>query len=224
MTQAYGSGWEAFFAEQQRQPYYQQLMAFLAGRKEAGALVYPPRHQWFHAFAKTPLERVKVVILGQDPYHGPGQAHGLSFSVPEGVPFPPSLRNIFQELQSDMGLPMPTSGDLTPWATQGVLLLNAVLTVEEKQAGSHAKQGWERFTDKAIAYLAQQREGLVFVLWGAYAQQKVKHIDLNRHCVLKAPHPSPLSAYRGFFGSRPFSQVNAYLQAQGQLPIDWRLP
>lgn len=215
--------WQAFIAEEQAQPYFQQMLGFLQQRQQAGASIYPPQAQWFSAFAHTPLTQVKVVILGQDPYHGAGQAHGLSFSVTKGTALPPSLRNIYKELNDDLAVPAPLSGDLSQWAEQGVLLLNAVLTVEEKQPGSHAKQGWETFTDRAIAHVAEHNQGVVFVLWGAYAQQKAQHIDLSQHKVIRAPHPSPLSAYRGFFGSKPFSQINAHLAAQGKTEIDWSL-
>lgn len=166
-------------------------------------------------------DKVKVVIIGQDPYHGPGQAHGLCFSVNDGVPFPPSLQNIFKEIQSDLGAPIPTSGNLTRWANQGVLLLNATLTVRAHQAGSHQRQGWEEFTDAAIRVLAEQRENIVFILWGSYAQKKGAFIDRNKHLVLASAHPSPLSAYNGFFGNKHFSRTNEYLQAHGQTPIEW---
>lgn len=215
--------WQAVLGQEFDLPYMQQLRMFLQQQKALGKVIFPPMPLIFNAFNHTPFEQVRVVILGQDPYHGPNQAHGLSFSVPDGVPPPPSLQNIFKELQSDLGLPLANHGNLTPWANQGVLLLNATLTVEQAQAGSHQQQGWEQFTDAAIAALNQQRQGLVFVLWGSYAQKKGAFIDTRRHLVLKSAHPSPLSSYRGFFGSRPFSKINAYLQAQGQRPIDWRL-
>lgn len=216
--------WKALCQREMSKPYFQQLANFLAARETAGATIFPPKADWFNAFVHTPYAEVKVVILGQDPYHGAGQAHGLSFSVPAETPLPPSLRNIYKELSADLSIAMPSTGNLTPWAQQGVLLLNAVLTVEEKQAGSHAKQGWEIFTDNVIAHLAEHKQGLVFVLWGAYAQQKAKHIDLSSHKVIAAPHPSPLSAHRGFFGTRPFSQINEYFVAQGREAIDWHLP
>lgn len=216
--------WQQLFSREHSQPYFQQLLTFLTAREEAGAAIFPPKKEWFNAFVQTPFAAVKVVVLGQDPYHGAGQAHGLSFSVPEGVPLPPSLRNIYKELTADLDTTTPSTGDLTHWAQQGVLLLNAVLTVEEKQPGSHAKQGWETFTDNVIAHLAREKSGVVFVLWGAYAQKKAKHIDLSQHKVITAPHPSPLSAHRGFFGTRPFSQINTYLAEQGEKVIDWRLP
>lgn len=206
------------------QPYMQQLRQFLQAEKCAGKTVYPPSDQWFNAFCLTPFESVKVVILGQDPYHGPGQAHGLCFSVQPGVPAPPSLVNIFKELESDLGIPVSRHGCLTHWAEQGVLLLNSVLTVERGSAGAHQGKGWERFTDRAIQCLAEEREGLVFMLWGSYAMKKGQFIDRRRHCVLTAPHPSPLSAHRGFLGCRHFSQANAYLEKKGLAPIDWALP
>lgn len=200
------------------------LSAFLRERKARGARVYPPGPQIFAAFEATAFEAVKVVILGQDPYHGRGQAHGLSFSVPPGVPVPPSLDNIFKEIESDLGIARPGHGCLLPWAQRGVLLLNAVLTVEEGRAGAHQGKGWEGFTDHVVQTLNQQREGLVFLLWGSYAQAKGRVIDPSRHRVLKAPHPSPLSAHRGFFGCRHFSAANAYLNRRGLAPIDWSLP
>jgi len=199
------------------------LSAFLRAEKTKGRVIHPPGPQIFNAFNRTPFEAVRVVILGQDPYHGPGLAHGLSFSVPDGVPPPPSLQNIFKEIERDLGLPRPTSGNLTPWSDRGVLLLNAVLTVETGKAGSHQGKGWEAFTDTAIAALSGQREGLVFMLWGAYAQAKGGIIDRSRHCVLRAPHPSPLSAHRGFLGCGHFSAANRYLQGRGQPPMDWRI-
>ncbi|WP_445363735.1 uracil-DNA glycosylase [Microbulbifer sp. ANSA003] len=206
------------------QPYMTQLRQFLKGEKAAGKKIYPVGGQIFNAFNSTPFDQVKVVILGQDPYHGVGQAHGLCFSVMPGVRIPPSLQNIFKELHSDMGIPPAHHGCLQPWAEQGVLLLNATLTVEDSKAGAHQGQGWEQFTDAAIHKLAEQREGLVFVLWGSYAQKKGGFIDRNKHLVLRAPHPSPLSAHRGFFGTRPFSQANHWLQQRGEKPIEWALP
>lgn len=200
------------------------LAAFLRARKAAGARIYPPGPQIFAAFDATPFEQVKVVVLGQDPYHGPGQAHGLCFSVQPGVSVPPSLENIFKEIHRDLGLPRPDHGYLMPWAHRGVLLLNAVLTVEEGRAGAHQGKGWEGFTDHVVDTLNREREGLVFLLWGSYAQAKGKVIDPRRHRVLKAPHPSPLSAHRGFIGCGHFSAANDYLARQGQAPIDWSLP
>jgi uracil-DNA glycosylase len=201
----------------------QELAAFLRSEKSRGKTIYPPGALIFNAFRHAPFEAVKVVVLGQDPYHGPGQAHGLSFSVPDGVPPPPSLQNIYKELERDLGIPRPSTGNLTPWAEQGVLLLNAVLTVEQAKPGSHQNRGWEEFTDAAIASLAEDRDGLVFLLWGAYAQAKGRVIDNRRHCVLRAPHPSPLSAHRGFLGCGHFSAANRYLQGRGVKPINWRL-
>lgn len=215
--------WQQVLGEELQQPYMQELRDFLRAEKQAGKEIYPPSPLIFNAFNHTPFDQVRVVIIGQDPYHGPGQAMGLSFSVPQGVKVPPSLVNIYKELGTDLGLQMSGSGDLTPWADQGVLLLNATLTVEAAKAGSHQKKGWEQFTDAAIQALNEQREGLVFVLWGSYAQKKGRVIDSERHLVLKSAHPSPLSAYRGFFGSRQFSQINQYLSTKGQVAIEWQL-
>lgn len=183
--------------------------------------IFPPAKLIFNAFEHTPFDKVKVVILGQDPYHNDGQAHGLSFSVPDGIPAPPSLVNIFKEINRDLGIPVPRSGNLTRWANQGVLLLNATLTVQAHMAGSHQKKGWEAFTDAAIHQLAEKRENLVFILWGAYAQKKASFIDPNKHLVLRSVHPSPLSAYNGFFGNSHFSTANRYLQSKGIVPIEW---
>ncbi len=216
-------GWLAVIGEEFDKPYMQELRAFLQAEKQAGKTIYPPGSLWFNAFNTTPFDKVKVVILGQDPYHGPHQAHGLCFSVQKGIPFPPSLQNIFKEINTDLQLPYPSHGCLQSWAEQGVLLLNAVLTVEQSRAASHQGRGWETFTDAAVAALNQQREGLVFLLWGSYAQKKGAIIDQSKHLVLKSPHPSPLSAHRGFFGNRHFSQANQYLQQQGQEPINWQL-
>ena len=202
----------------------QQLSTFLRQRKAVGATVFPPGPQIFAAFDATPFNAVKVVVLGQDPYHGPGQAHGLCFSVLPGVPVPPSLLNIYEELESDVGFVRPEHGYLMPWARQGVLLLNSVLTVEAGQPGAHQGKGWEGFTDHVVDVLNREREGLVFLLWGSYAQAKGKVIDTRRHRVLKAPHPSPLSAHRGFLGCKHFSATNQYLQRTGQGVVDWRLP
>jgi len=203
-----------------------ELRAYLAHRKAQSAVVFPHSSEWFSAFALTPFKEVKVVILGQDPYHGPGQAHGLSFSVPEGTAIPPSLLNIFKEIDSDIGhesssLVTNRQGCLIPWAEQGVFLLNSVLTVEQGQAASHQGRGWESFTDSVISQLSAEREGLVFMLWGSYAQKKGQVIDAKRHLVLKCPHPSPLSAHRGFLGCRHFSQANHWLEARSVEPIDW---
>jgi len=216
--------WYAILQQEFEKPYMTELRNFLRAEKAAGKVIYPPGPQVFNAFNSTPFDQVKVVILGQDPYHGPGQAHGLCFSVKPGVPLPPSLQNIFKELQSDLGVAPPDHGCLQPWAEQGVLLLNATLTVERGRAGAHQGRGWEQFTDAAIHKLAEQRQGLVFILWGSYAQKKGAFIDRNKHLVLRAPHPSPLSAHRGFFGTRPFSQANGYLENNGVEPIDWALP
>jgi uracil-DNA glycosylase len=202
--------------------YFAKLKQFLLEEK-ARYNVYPSGSNIFNAFNSTPFHRVKVVILGQDPYHGPGQAHGLCFSVPTGVQQPPSLVNIFKEIQSDLGIAVPSHGNLQKWANEGVLLLNATLTVRAHQAGSHQGRGWEQFTDAAITKLSEQRQHIVFMLWGAYAQAKVKLIDTQKHYVLKAPHPSPLSSYRGFFGCKHFSLANAYLEKMGLGPIDWSL-
>lgn len=216
--------WKAHLLDEFQQPYMQTLREFLANRKRLGRTVYPPGHLIFNALNSTPFEQVRVVILGQDPYHGPGQAHGLCFSVNPGVPLPPSLQNIFKELQADLGIERPPHGCLGNWAEQGVLLLNAVLTVEAGNAASHEGQGWERFTDAVVGKVNELREHVVFLLWGSYAQKKGSIIDTRRHLVLKAPHPSPLSARRGFFGCRHFSKANDYLRATGQAPIDWSLP
>ena len=201
-------------------PYFALLTDFVR-HEYATTRVYPPGSQMFAAFDACPFDKVKVVILGQDPYHEPGQAHGLCFSVNDGVPFPPSLQNIFKEIHDYIGTPVPMSGDLTRWANQGVLLLNATLTVRAHQAGSHQNKGWEQFTDAVIHRLAQERENIVFILWGSYAQRKGEFIDRSRHLVLQSPHPSPLSAHRGFFGNRHFSRTNEYLTAHGIEPILW---
>ena len=217
-------GWMAELGEEFDKDYMRGLKQFLIAEKGAGKVIYPPGSQWFAAFNTTPFDQVKVVILGQDPYHGPSQAHGLCFSVLPGVDIPPSLRNIYQELHNDLGIVPPAHGCLTHWAEQGVLLLNATLTVERSNAGAHQGRGWEQFTDCAVQALNAQRSGIVFLLWGSYAQKKGAIIDTSKHLVLKAPHPSPLSAHRGFFGCRHFSKTSDYLQRQGQQPIDWQLP
>lgn len=201
----------------------QTLASFLRQENAKGKQIFPPNEQLFAALNATPFENVKVVILGQDPYHGYGQAHGLSFSVPDGVPTPPSLLNIYKELTREYAIATPTSGNLSAWANQGVLLLNSVLTVENGRPGSHKDKGWEGFTDQVIQQLVNQRQGLVFMLWGAYAQAKGRIINSQHHCVLRAPHPSPLSAYRGFIGCGHFASANRYLQSRGIPPIDWRL-
>jgi len=216
--------WKARVGDYLARPEMQALSTFLRQRKQAGARVFPPGPQIFAAFDATPFDAVKVVILGQDPYHGAGQAHGLCFSVQPGTPVPPSLQNIYKELASDIGFTPPDHGCLTPWAEHGVLLLNSVLTVEEGRAGAHQGKGWEGFTDHVIQTLAAEREHLVFLLWGSYAQAKGKVIDPRTHRVLKAPHPSPLSAHRGFLGCRHFSQANEYLARHGLGAVDWRLP
>ena len=215
--------WLAVIGDELHKPYMEALRDFLKQEKAAGKTIYPPGPQIFNAFNHTPFEKVKVVIIGQDPYHGPGQAHGLSFSVPKGVDLPPSLQNIFKEISADLNIPMSRNGDLTPWADQGVLLLNATLTVEQAKAGAHQNKGWEQFTDAAIAALNQHREHLAFVLWGSYAQKKGDVIDAKRHLVLKSVHPSPLSAHRGFFGNHQFSTINQYLIDHQQTPINWQL-
>ncbi len=215
--------WLALLREEFEQPYMRNLKQFLLTEKQQGKVIYPASDLIFNALNTTPFDSVKVVILGQDPYHGPGQAHGLCFSVLPGVRTPPSLQNIFKELQQDTGFTIPANGYLQPWAEQGVLLLNATLTVEQNRAGSHQGKGWEQFTDKAIQLLNEKREGLVFLLWGSYAQKKGQFIDTNKHLVLKAPHPSPLSAHRGFFGTRHFSKANTYLQNNRLSPINWEL-
>ncbi len=222
------TSWLAVIGDELEKPYMQALRGFLKQEKAAGKIIYPPSPLIFNAFNHAPFEQVRVVIIGQDPYHGQDdkgqpQAHGLSFSVPKGVAPPPSLVNIFKEIESDLGIRMSKNGDLTPWAGQGVLLLNATLTVEQAKAGSHQNKGWEAFTDAAIAALNKHREGLVFVLWGSYAQKKGTFIDEEKHLVLKSVHPSPLSAHRGFFGNHQFYTINQYLIKHGQTPIDWQL-
>ena len=216
--------WLRLLGEEFEKPYMAALKAFLVDEKKRGKVIFPAGENWFNALNTTPFDKVRVVILGQDPYHGPGQAHGLCFSVQKGVPAPPSLLNIFKELETDLGIPMPRHGCLQHWAEQGVLLLNSVLTVERGRAGSHQGRGWETFTDRCIEHLNREREGLVFLLWGSYALKKGQLIDRKRHLVLEAPHPSPLSAHRGFFGCGHFSKANRYLEQHGQTPIDWSLP
>jgi uracil-DNA glycosylase len=220
------NSWQAIIGEQLTQPYMQQLRAFLQQEKATGKTIYPASPLIFNAFNHTPFDQVRVVIIGQDPYHGDDkgtpQAHGLSFSVPSGVALPPSLQNIYKEIAADLNLPMSKNGDLTAWANQGVLLLNATLTVEQAQAGSHQNKGWETFTDAAITALNHHKTGLVFVLWGSYAQKKGAFINKDKHLVLQSVHPSPLSAHRGFFGNHQFSKINEYLIRQGQTPINWQ--
>ena len=205
-------------------PYMAELSQFLITEKQTGKTLFPPGSQIFYALDRTPFEKVKVVVLGQDPYHGDGQAHGLCFSVQPGVAPPPSLMNIYKEMESDLGLAPPPHGCLSRWADQGVLMLNSVLTVEAHKAGSHQGRGWEKFTDRVIRELEARRENLVFILWGGYARKKGSFINRERHMVIESPHPSPLSSYRGFFGSRPFSRTNSYLGETGQSLIDWELP
>lgn len=212
--------WRSRLSAEFEKPYFANLVAFVRHEYASGTC-YPPGRKIFNAFNSTPFEAVKVVILGQDPYHEPGQAMGLSFSVPEGTPLPPSLRNIYAEIRNELGTEPPASGDLTRWAEQGVLLLNATLTVRQGQAASHQRQGWEVFTDAAIRLLATEREHLVFMLWGAYAGAKAQFIDPQRHLVLRSAHPSPLSASRGFFGNHHFQLCNDYLRSHGQQPIQW---
>lgn len=212
--------WKQALAAEFEKDYFLRLTAFVRQEYQT-TTVYPPGRLIFNAFNLCPYEKVKVVIIGQDPYHGPGQAHGLCFSVNDGVPYPPSLQNIFKEIHDDTGAALPATGNLTRWAEQGVLLLNATLTVRAHCAGSHQRQGWEEFTDAAIRALAEHRDHLVFILWGAYAQKKGAFIDRNRHLVLSSVHPSPLSAYHGFFGNHHFSRANAYLQEHGETPICW---
>ncbi|MDR2847489.1 MAG: uracil-DNA glycosylase [Bacteroidales bacterium] len=214
--------WLAVLAEEFEKPYFAALKTFLVEEKRQYT-VYPPGQLIFNAFAHTPFHKVKVVILGQDPYHGSGQAHGLCFSVPDGVSPPPSLVNIFKEIQNDLGIPPSQSGNLELWADRGVFLLNATLTVRAATAGSHQNKGWEQFTDRVIALLSAQHEHLVFILWGNYARAKKTLIDRQKHLILEAAHPSPFSAYNGFFGCKHFSQANAYLQQNGKEPIEWKL-
>ena len=216
--------WADILAHEKQQPYFVQIMQFVAGERAAGKTIYPPSQDVFNAFNLTELDKVKVVILGQDPYHGPNQAHGLSFSVLPGVKTPPSLVNIYKELATDIpGFSIPQHGCLQSWAEQGVLLLNTVLTVEQAKAHSHAKIGWERFTNKVIQQLSEHCDGLIFLLWGSHAQKKGAIIDKQKHHLLSAPHPSPLSAYRGFLGCKHFSQTNALLTQQGKSPINWQV-
>ena len=216
------SSWKEALAGEFSKPYFESLVHFLRAEKAAGATIYPPGGQIFRAFELTPVDKVKVVILGQDPYHGPGQAHGLSFSVPVGVPAPPSLKNIFKEIESDLGVRMSGCPNLESWARQGVLLLNAVLTVRGGEAASHGKIGWQEFTDAVIKYISDNCEGVVFLLWGNFARTKAELIDSSRHVILQAAHPSPL-ARGAFFGCRHFSQANAALTASGRTPINWQL-
>ena len=214
--------WKDALADEFGKPYFESLVRFLHKEKSEGKMIFPPGSQIFKAFDLTPVDKVKVVILGQDPYHGPGQAHGLSFSVPENVPAPPSLKNIFKEIESDMGVRMSGYPNLESWARQGVLLLNAVLTVRSGEAASHSRIGWEQFTDAVIRYISDNCEGVVFMLWGNFARGKRELIDASRHCVLEAAHPSPL-ARGAFFGCRHFSRANAWLAGTGKSPVNWQL-
>lgn len=217
------SSWKKALLQEFSSPYMGDLRQFLRQEAASGKKIYPRGSDIFSAFNLTPLEKVEVVILGQDPYHGPGQAHGLSFSVKEGVRFPPSLLNIFKELHGDLHAPMPKSGDLSHWAEQGVLLLNSVLTVEDGKAASHRKKGWEQFTDKVIQTLSERDDPVVFILWGAFAHSKIPMIRVPPHAIIKSVHPSPLSAHNGFFGSKPFSRANQILKSWGKKEIDWSL-
>jgi uracil-DNA glycosylase len=214
--------WKAILKEEFDKQYFKELKEFLVAEK-ANHTVYPPGGLIFNAFRLTPFDRVRVVLLGQDPYHGQGQAHGLCFSVPSGIPSPPSLGNIFKEIERDLGIPVPLHGNLEKWARQGVLLLNATLTVRANQPGSHQRKGWESFTNAVISKLSEKRVGLIFLLWGKFAQEKEALIDTNRHYILKAAHPSPYSAYNGFFGCRHFSKTNEILKKHGLEEVDWRL-
>ena len=216
------NSWLEILNDEFNKQYFSDLKAFLLEEKKKYT-IYPPGKLIFNAFNTTPFDKVKVVILGQDPYHGPGQAHGLCFSVPDGITFPPSLRNIYKELNSDLNIPIPKSGNLTKWAKQGVLLLNATLTVRKAIAGSHQKKGWEIFTDAVIKKISDKKDNVVFILWGNYAQSKEKLINNEKHFIVKSVHPSPLSASRGFFGSKPFSKTNRYLESKGIKPIDWAI-
>ncbi|WP_373817805.1 uracil-DNA glycosylase [Glaesserella sp.] len=216
--------WKEAIGDEKSQPYFQQILQYVQNERANGKMIYPPQQEVFSAFSLTEFGDVKVVILGQDPYHGPNQAHGLSFSVKPGIAPPPSLVNMYKELAQDVGFQIPNHGYLIDWAKQGVLMLNTVLTVEQGKAHSHANIGWETFTDKVIHQLNQHRENIVFLLWGSHAQKKGQFIDRRRHCVLTAPHPSPLSAHRGFLGCRHFSKANEYLRSQGIGEIHWQLP
>lgn len=212
--------WQEVLQTEFDKPYFENLVGFVK-QEYASNTIFPPAGQIFNAFNTCPFNNVKVVILGQDPYHGPGQAHGLCFSVNDGIQFPPSLQNIFKEITADLGIPAPKTGNLTRWAEQGVLLLNATLTVRASQAGSHQGKGWEEFTDAVIKTISEKTENVVFILWGSYAIKKKSLINASKHCILTAPHPSPLSSYRGFFGCKHFSQTNTYLTSKGKTPIEW---
>lgn len=213
-------GWKSILAAEFEKPYFSSLVSFVKTQYQT-TTVYPPGSRIFHAFDACPWENLKVVILGQDPYINPGQAHGLSFSVPDGCPFPPSLLNIFKELEDDVHKPLPSSGNLEHWASQGVLLLNTVLTVQAGLSNSHQGKGWETFTDAVIQAISDKKEGIVFLLWGTPARKKAAQVDRQKHHILESPHPSPLSAYRGFFGNRHFSKTNEYLKSKGNSPINW---
>jgi uracil-DNA glycosylase len=215
--------WKNILKEEFGKVYFQQIVTFLKAEKSAGRIIYPPGPLIFNAFNKTPFSKVEVVLLGQDPYHNKGQAHGLSFSVPDGIPKPPSLINIFKELENDLGIPPPKNGNLEKWATQGVLLLNASLTVRQNEPASHSKIGWLQFTDTVISKISEQKKGIVFLLWGKFAQDKQSIIDETKHYVLKAAHPSPFSADKGFFGCKHFSKTNELLALQHKESIDWKL-
>lgn len=215
------TSWKSLLNEEFEQEYFEQLVRFVKTEYQTST-VYPPGKEIFNAFTYCPFQELRVVILGQDPYHGPGQAHGLCFSVNDGITFPPSLRNIFKEVRNDVGIEIPKSGNLSGWAQQGVLLLNATLTVRARQAGSHQGKGWEKFTDKVIRIISEEKSNVVFMLWGAYAQRKGEFIDSEKHLILKSAHPSPFSADRGFFGNRHFSKCNEYLESKGCHPINWQ--
>lgn len=215
--------WIEYIGDEFSKPYMAELKQFLTAEMKAGKRIFPQPSNYFAALNTTTFDKVKVVIIGQDPYHGPGQAHGLSFSVPNGIPKPPSLQNIFKELKTDMGLEIPAHGNLQRWAEQGVLLLNNVLSVEEGKAASHQNRGWEKLTDRIVNTINEKKNHVVFILWGSHAQKKGMHIDRKKHCVLESVHPSPLSSHRGFFGSKPFSKANRYLSENGISAIDWRV-
>lgn len=223
MEVAIEDSWKKELQEEFKQPYFESLVQHLKTEKQAGKIIYPAGKNIFNAFNTTPFDQVKVLLLGQDPYHGPGQAHGLCFSVQKGVPLPPSLVNIYKELQADLGVPPAKSGDLTRWAQQGVFMLNASLTVRAGEPMSHSKIGWASFTDAVIRKVSQHKERVVFILWGKFAQEKAALIDASKHLILRSAHPSPLSAHNGFFGSRPFSKTNEYLAAHGIDPVDWKV-
>lgn len=218
------ASWKEVLKDEFNKPYFEQIALHIKTEKSQGKIIYPPGSLIFNAFNTTPFDKVKVVILGQDPYHGPGQAHGLCFSVQSGVPPPPSLLNIFKELQEDLGVPVPGHGNLTHWAEQGVFLLNASLTVRAGEPMSHSKIGWAQFTDEVIKKISALKEHVVFILWGKFAQEKKALIDETKHCILRSVHPSPLSAHAGFFGCKHFSKANAYLMSKGIDPVDWKLP